>query len=138
MTPTEEKVERVLALTKRLTEALTGDIAALDSGQPSQMCSIAPETQQLVALYARETGAIKPVLKTLPSDLRARLTKAVAVLHEALGEHERRLTRVRNASEGMIRAIVEDVERKKRMTRPYAPRAAYRPAAPAMLYNGVV
>jgi hypothetical protein len=59
-------------------------------------------------------------------------------LHEALALHERRLTRVRRASEGMVRAIVEDVERRRRVTRTYAPRPSARTAAPAMLYNGVV
>ena len=137
MTALEEKTDRVVALTERLTDALLGDIAALERGKPADMRTIEPDAQLLVARYAREAAGLKPLLKTLPATLRGKLVESTTRLHDALGKHERRVARVRHASEGMIRAIVEDVERKKRITRPYAPhRAAATP--PSMLFNGVV
>jgi len=137
MSALEEKIDRVLALTERLTAALLADIDALERGKPSEMRSIDPETQQVVARYARETASLRPHLKCLPAALRGRLVDTTTRLHDALGRHERRVARVRHASEGMIRAIVDDVERKKRLTRPYALRRVG--AAPAsMLFNGVV
>jgi hypothetical protein len=138
MNASEEKIERVLLLTSRLTDALLADLDALARGRPDEMRSIVPETQQLLGQYAREAASVKAQAKLLPPDARKRLTAATAKLHDALAQHERRLSCVRRASEGMIRAVVEDVERRKRMTRPYAPRAAARPAPTAMLYNGVV
>jgi primosomal protein N'' len=138
MTPNDEKIERLLVLTRRLTDALHADIDALDRGRPSEMRSIVPETQQLLSQYAREAAGMKSQAKLLPSAARASLTSETAKLHEALTLHERRLSRVRHASEGMIRAIVEDVERRKRMTRTYAPRPVAKTAPTAMLYNGVV
>jgi hypothetical protein len=138
MTPTDERIERMLILTRRLTEALYADIDALERGRPAEMRSIVPETQQLLSQYAREATGLRTQLRLLSADVRGRLTNETAKLHEALGLHERRLSRVRRASEGMIRAIVDDVERRKRVTRTYAPRPAARPAASAMLYNGVV
>jgi hypothetical protein len=134
MSRIEERVERVLALTQRLTDALLGDLAALERGRPSEMRSILPEIQQLLSQYAREAAVVKNNAKILPSTARAKLADATRKLHDALARHERRLTCLRNASEGMIRAIVEDVERKRRVTRPYGPRSA--PRSPgAMLYN---
>jgi hypothetical protein len=137
MTPNEEKIERMLLLTRRLTDALYADIDALDRGRPAEMRTIVPETQQLLAQYAREAAGLKNQIRMLPSALRESLTGVTAKLHEALAVHERRLSRVRRASEGMIRAIVDDVERRKRLTRTYTPRPVNRPAPGAMLYNSV-
>ncbi len=136
MSQIEERAERVLALTQRLAEALLGDLAALDRGRPSEMRSILPEIQQLLSQYAREAAAVKNAAKMLPSGTRAKLFGATTKLHDVLARHERRLTCLRNASEGMIRAIVDDVDHKKRVTRPYGPRPGVR-APGAMLYNGV-
>jgi hypothetical protein len=136
MSQIEERTERVLALTQRLTEALLGDLAALDAGRPGEMRSILPETQQLLSQYGREAAAVKNAAKMLSAATRLKLTGATRKLHDALAQHERRLTCLRNASEGMIRAIVDDVERKRRITRPYGPRPGIR-APGAMLYNGV-
>jgi hypothetical protein len=138
MTPLEEKADRVLVLTKRLTDALLGDIEALNRGYPSEMRTIAPEIQQLLATYAREAAGLKAQIKLIPVATRQTLTVATETLHDALAQHERRLSRVRRASEGMIRAIVDEVERRKRVTRTYAPRATATPVPRAMLYNGVV
>jgi hypothetical protein len=46
---------------------------------------------------------------------------------------------MKNASEGIVRAIAVDVERKRNATRPYGrtPASTPRPAS-ALLYNGVV
>lgn len=136
MNQIEERAERVLALTKRLADALQGDLEALERGRPAEMRSILPEIQQSLSQYAREAAAVKAQVKMLPPGTRAKLSDATKKLHEALARHERRLTCLRNASEGMIRAIVDDVERKRRVTRTYGPRAGVR-APGAMLYNGV-
>jgi hypothetical protein len=138
MSELDDRVARVVALTRRLTDALDADRAALERAAPQTMRTIEPETQQLVAQYGREVSAIRAQLKHLPPPSRAALTKVTSSLHEALLLHERRVSRVRRASEGMIRAIVDDVERRKRLTRIYAPGAAARPSPGAMLYNGVV
>lgn len=138
MNAAQEKIERMLVLTRRLTQALHADIGALDRGRPAEMQSILPDTQQLLVQYAREVAALKPQLKLLPGEARKALTDATAELHEALALHERRLACVRRASEGMIRAVVDDVESRKRLTRPYAPRPATKASPGAMLYNGVV
>jgi primosomal protein N'' len=138
MKPDDERVERMLVLTRRLADALHADIAALDRGHPLEMRTIVPETQQLLSHYAREAAGLRTQARLLPQESRAKLIAETEKLHEALALHERRLSRVRRAGEGMIRAIVDDVERRKRVTRTYAPRPSARPASSnAMLYNGV-
>ena len=139
MTAPNPRIERVIALTERLTEALKADIKALEQGRPREMRTIEPETQQLAALYGREANSINAAtIKTLSAPVRARLTEATARFQEALKLQQRLITRMKNASEGIVRAIATDVERKRNATRPYGrtPMPASRPAS-ALLYNSV-
>ncbi len=134
-----EKIERVILIAERLIAALEADIAALQSGTPQKMKTIDPEIQKLSMLYAREAGALAGIVKTAPDDLRSKLSDTTARFREALLLQRRLLTRVRNASEGMIQAVAQEVERRRTMIRPYG-----RPATPtpprsqgAMIYNAV-
>jgi DNA anti-recombination protein RmuC len=134
------KVERLIVLTERLTEALVADIAALEKGRAREMRSIAPDMQQLTQLYNREAGSLDAATaKAAPAALHTRLTQATKHFRETLALHARILARMRNASEGLIRAIAQDVEKKRSAARPYARVAPVAPRSTgAMLYNSVV
>jgi hypothetical protein len=134
------KVERMLALTQRLTDALKADIAALERGRPREMRTIEPDMQQICALYAREAAQINAALvKTMPAATRTKLSEATKKFREALNYQSRLITRMKNATEGIVRAIATDVERKRSATRPYTktPAPPSRPAN-AILYNSVI
>jgi hypothetical protein len=134
------KFERLIALTERLTEALKADIAALERGRAKEMRTIAPEVQQLTALYGREAvGLDAASARAASPEMRARLMQATKRFHETLALHTRLLTRVRNAGEGLIRAVALDVEKKRSAQRPYAraPMPNTRSTG-AMIYNSVV
>lgn len=135
------KVERVIALTLRLTEALKADIAALERGRPREMRTIEPDAQQLCALYGREATQINAaVVKSLAPATRARLSEATKRFRETLSYQSRLITRMKNASEGLVRAIAMDVEKKRNATRPYGrtPAAPAPRPAKAILYNSVI
>ena len=136
----DTKIERVISLAERLIEALKADISALEQGRPREMRSTDPEIQQLSAIYGREAAALNAsAVKSAPAPLRSKLADVTKRFHEILVLHARMITRVKNASEGMIRAIAEEVDRRRIAARPYAakPNYAARPAA-AMIYNSVV
>jgi len=140
MTTDPRKIEKLLALTARLTEALNDDIAALERGRPREMRSHKPEVQQLLALYSREVqGLNAAVAKALPKEAQDRLRDATGKFRETLAQHNRVLTRVKNCTEGMIRAIADDVAKKRAQQRPYSPPANTPPRTPgAIVYNNVV
>jgi hypothetical protein len=141
MNPDSEKLERVIVLAERLRTALEGDIAALRAGKPQQMSSLDPEIERLTVLYMREVSSIDHNrAKAAPSDLRKRLTLVTGKFRETLTMHQRLLTRVRNASEGLVKAVANEVERQRAPKITYAPATAhqYRKAPVAMIYNGVV
>jgi hypothetical protein len=134
-----EKIELLIAMAERLTGAIEADIAALKAGRPQQMRSLDPEIQRLSLSYGREAASLDPMrAKSAPAELRQRFMTVTGKFREALALHARLLTRLRHASEGIVKAVAEEVERIRAPKTTYAPAARYRPAAGAMVYNSVV
>jgi hypothetical protein len=139
-TPEEQRIERLLSMAGRLIEALEADIASLKAGKPQALRTIDPEIQKLSALYSREAAGLNPkAAASAPLELRKRLFDATKKFRELLSAQTRLLTRLRGASEGMIRAVAEEIERKNAPLRTYGAAPAQAPrSAGAMLYNSVV
>jgi hypothetical protein len=136
----QPRIERLIAMAERLTEALESDIAVLKSGNPAELRTKDPEMQKLTLLYGREAQGFDPRLaQNAPAPLRARFLATTARFREVLQLYARMLVRVKNASEGMIKAIAEEVNRMNAPMRTYGPRpgAAPKPAG-AMIFNRVV
>lgn len=140
MNPENARIARLVAMAERLIVALEADITALESGKPKEMRSTDPEIQHLCAMYQREAASFNPAqAKSAPRELMARLTETTKKFRDLLMRHARILTRVRNASEGMIQAIAEEVDRRRAPLRTYAPAQVAKPrAATAMVFNSVV
>lgn len=140
MSPAAERIERLVTLAERLIEAIEADIAALKAGTPQAMRTLDPEIQKLSALYGREAqGLSAEVAKAAPAPLRSRFAETTKKFRELLQLHARLVTRVRNASEGMIKAVAAEVDRRAAPMRTYNPRAAsYGKPAQAMVFNSVV
>lgn len=136
MTAEREKIERLIVMGERLIAAVEADIAALKAGKPQQLKTLDPEIMRLSALYGREAQGFDP--KTAPQDLRGKLFATTGRFRDALNLYKRLLTRLRQASEGLIKAVAEEVDRRKAPLRSYAPGARQRPISGAMIYNSVV
>ena len=136
----DPKIERLIAMAERLIVALESDIAALKAGTPSRMVSMDPEVQKLSIIYGREAHNFDiRIAKAAPVVLRTRFLTITARFRDVLQLHARMLTRVKNASEGMIQAIAREVERMNAPMRTYGPRPATAPKSPgAMVFNKVV
>jgi uncharacterized protein (DUF305 family) len=136
----DPKIERLIAMAERLIAALESDIVALKAGTPSRMVSMDPEIQKLSATYGREAQNFDiRIAKAAPLPLRTRFLTITAKFREVLQLHARLLTRVKNASEGMIQAIAREVERMNAPTRTYGPRPGMAPRpSGAMVFNKVV
>ena len=139
-TPDEQRVERLVLMAMRLIEALESDIAALKKGNARGLRTIDPEIQKLTALYSREAHGFNPkVIASAPAELRKRLFDATKKFRDLLAAQTRLLTRLRGASEGMIRAVAEEVERQRAPLRTYGAMPSQMPrSSGAMIYNSVV
>lgn len=140
MSPDAEKIEALILMAEKLTQAIEADIAVLKAGRPKEMRTLDPDIQKLTLQYSRAAQSFDPARsKTAPPDLRKKLVAVTGKFRDVLGLHARLVTRVKNASEGIIRAVAEEVEKKNAPNVTYAPAATrYRAPNQAMLYNGVV
>ena len=131
------KFERLLAMTGRLITALTLDVDALSHGRARELKMIEPEMQKLAALYEREAAAFSErEMQAVPAALREKYLASVKVLRDLLKQQQRLLTRMRRVSEGMIRAVADELARREASARPYSRSPAAAPRTPgAMLYN---
>lgn len=136
----QPKIERLISMAERLVAVLESDIAALKAGDVSALRTNDPEVQKLTALYGREAQGFDPrIAQSAPLDLRTRFMTITARFREVLQLHGRLLARVKNASEGMIRAIADEVQRMNAPTRTYGPRPGQQPpSAGAMVFNTVI
>ena len=140
MSEARVKIERVISLTDRIADMLGADITALERGSAKELRTNDPTVQQLTVLYAREAGSVNAALvKTLPPELRSKLTASTKRMTETLKRHQRIITRVKNASEGMIRAVAGEVERRRNSQRVYTRVPAAKPqSSGSLLYNNVI
>jgi hypothetical protein len=135
----ESHIERLIVIAERLIGALEADILALKMGTPTAMKTSDPEIQRLSAQYSREARGLDPaVAKTAPAPLRARLIEITRKFRDVLQRHTQAVVRVKNASEGMIRAIAEEVERLRAPTRTYGRTPAAHSNTGALIYNKVI
>ena len=134
------RIERLIALAEKLVMALENDIAELKNGRTTALRTNDPEIQKLTALYTREAQGFDPrIAQSAPPTLRQRFMAVTAKFREVLQMHARMIARVKNASDGIIRAIADEVERANAPTRTYGPRPGYKPqSSGAMLFNKVV
>jgi hypothetical protein len=134
------RIERLIAMAERLIVALESDIAELKNGRTATLKTNEPEIQTLTALYGREAQGFDPRLaQSAPPSLRQRFIAITARFREVLQLHARMLTRVKNASEGIVRAIAIEVERANAPMRTYGPRPGIAPKSTgAMVFNHVV
>ena len=136
----DPRIERLISLAERIIAALESDIAALKEGRPGVLATNDPEIQKLTAIYGREAKGFDPKLaENAPPTLRQRFFAITAKFREVLQLHARMVTRVKNASEGIIRAIAQEVDRANAPMRTYSPRPGYKPpSAGPMVFNKVV
>jgi hypothetical protein len=134
------RIERLIALAEKLVVALESDIAELKSGRTATLRTNDPEVQKLTALYTREAQGFDPrIAQSAPPTLRQRFMAITAKFREVLQMHARMIARVKNASEGIVRAIADEVERANAPVRTYGPRPGYKPqSSGAMLFNRLV
>lgn len=135
------RLEQLLAVSRRLGDTIEADIAALEKGAFGELKTTDPEIERLCAFYAREVKAMKAEggVKQAPAPLLAALREAGARLDGLLKTHERLVAAMRQAAEGLVQAVAEDIEKNRSGSAPYraAPQAK-RVSSGAIVYNKVI
>ncbi|HYM17645.1 MAG TPA: hypothetical protein VEU06_03700 [Micropepsaceae bacterium] len=135
------KLEQLLAMSNRIGNAIASDIAALEHGKFDALATTDPEIEKLCALYGREVIALKASggLKGAPTPLLAALKESGARLNALLKRHGLLVGAMRNAAEGIVHAVAEEVEKTRAAKAPYSakPKAPHGTSG-AIVYNRVV
>ena len=136
------RLEQLLTVSKRLIEAISGDIAALERGAFLELKTTDPEIERLCGFYGREVRALKAEggVKGVPAKLIAALKETGGQLDKLLVRHERLLAAMREASEGLVQAVAEGVEKLRSGARPYGqqPKPKRPLSSGAIVYNKVI
>jgi len=121
-----ENVERLMALTEQLTGNIGRDADDFEARRPHQAASRMEETARLANLYRHESTRVKqnPTLVAgAPREARARLAKASQAFERELARHGRALFAVKTVTEGIVRAIAEEVANARAASTGYGPGA---------------
>jgi hypothetical protein len=136
------RLEQLLTLSNRLCTAIAADIAALEKGDFAGLATTDPEIGRLCAIYGREVMALKGAngTKDAPPSLIAALKTSGQKLNHLLGQHEALVGCLRQASEGLIQTVAEEVDKTRKRGAPYSPvpKAKRDSSAGAIVYNKVI
>ena len=128
-----QNVERLIELTEQLTAQLGLDAAAFEARRPYEAAARMDETTRLTNLYRHETARVREnpaMLMGAPTELTGRLRRASEAFEITLKRHGSALYAVKTVTEGVVKAIAEEVVRTRAAGLAYGP-GARSPAADA-------
>ncbi len=122
----KQNVERLIALTEQLTEQIARDADAFEARRPHEPASRIQETARLANIYRHESARVREtpaLIAGAPRELRGRLIRASQEFEQTLSRHGRALYAVKTVTEGVVRAIAEEVALARAANANYGPGA---------------
>ena len=107
-----DRVEQLILLTERLTGLIAEQLRAFEARRPHDAAGNAEETARLANLYRHESLKLKAnpsLLADAPVELKERLVAATRAFDAVLARHGRAVEAAKTITEGLIRAIAEEV-----------------------------
>ena len=133
-----ERMEQLILLTERLTGLIAEQLRAFEARRPHDAAANAEETARLANLYRHESLKVKTnptILDGAPPELKERLIVATRAFDAVLARHGRAVEAAKTITEGLIRAIAEEVHKQRHAVAGYGHKGmqAPRPATPVAL-----
>jgi hypothetical protein len=122
----KQNVERLIALTEQLTQRIGLDADSFEARRPHEVAGRMDETARLANLYRHESARVRetPALVAgAPRELRQKLAQASRAFERTLQRHGRALHAVKTITEGVVRAIAEEVVKARAAGSAYGPGA---------------
>lgn len=130
----EDRVEQMIILTERLTELIAQQCLAFEQRRPHEAAALVEETSRLANLYRHESARVRanPALVAgAPLAQRTRLMRATEAFDAVLARQGRALEAAKTVTEGLVRAIAEEVASQRGQRTGYGPGATQTPGAEA-------
>lgn len=106
------RVRQLIDLTQRLTDRLSAETRAFEDNRPHDVAASLPETQEMANLYRRDSAHVKAnpaLLSDAPLADRKALISVTEAFNAVLANHARAVEAARAISEGLVRAIAQEV-----------------------------
>ena len=111
-TDASDRVEQLIGLTERLTELIAQDALAFEQRRPRDATQNIEETSKLANVYRHESARVRAnpaMVASAPLALRTRLIRATEAFDAVLARQGRALEAAKTVSEGLVRAIADEV-----------------------------
>ena len=106
------RVRQLTRLTEDLTDRLINETRAFEARRPQDVAAGLAETQEMANVYRRESAQLKAnpaLLGPAPTTDRLALIAVTQAFEAVLARHGRAVEAARIVSEGLVRAIAEEV-----------------------------
>ena len=130
-----DRVAQLTTLTERLTGLMRDDLVELEAHRPS--LARAEDLGRLANIYRHDSARVRrdpPMIAAAPEPDRIRLKTATEQFEATLARHLRAVEAARNVSEGLVRAIAEELEASRPRASGYGPRSG-RGGTPPLAFN---
>lgn len=122
----EDRATQLIILTERLTDRLAGETQAYEAHRAQDAAAGIAETAHLANLYRHEATRVKlrpQLIAGARLETRRRLMRATEAFEAVLARHGRAVKAAKQISEGLVRAIAEEVAKNRTRTSGYGPGA---------------
>jgi len=124
----DDYVRRLIALTQQLTERMRQDAEAFEARRPHEAAGRVEETQKLANLYRFESDKVRQnpsLVAGASQQLRQALIQASRAFDTTLARHGRAVYALKTVTEGVVKAIAEEVGRVRAASAGYGPSARF-------------
>lgn len=134
-----ERARQLIALTSRLGERLVAETASLLARRPQDIFEGIEETRNLSNLYRHESMRIKAdpsLLEGLSPADKKTLREATELFQDRLHKYELAVNAAKTITEGIISAVADDLNSRRKQTSPYGAKGRTLDTGPQSLNFG--
>jgi len=134
----DRMLEAMLEVTERLTALLANQARAFEAHRPQDAAAEMAEVSQLANLYRAGSESLRAqpaLLRGVDAGLRQRLARATEAFEAVLDRQGRALTASKTVTEGVVKAIADEIAARRNIGQSYGPGAARKPSATAITLN---
>ena len=137
----DDRVEQLVILTERLTDLIARQANAFEARRPQEAAQYVDEVAKLANLYRHESTRVRAnvaLVSAAAPAARQRLVRATEAFDAVLARQGRAVTAAKTVTEGLVRAIAQEVAEQRPQAVGYGPGAhgaAYRASGTAITLN---
>jgi hypothetical protein len=132
-------LEAMIGLTEQLTALLADQARAFEQHRPQDAAAGLPEITRLTLIYRAGSAQVRAqpkIVEDAPAELRTRLLRATEAFDAVLERQGRALAASKTVTEGLVKAIAEEIAARRGVGQAYGPSGPRRAvAATAITYD---